>query len=1189
MTGSNGRGASQAELKTRLRLYLKRSENKTCCDCNEKRPTWASIVTPPLQHAGAETLVVAFVCYTCSQAHKTSLIDNGIPSVSCTVKNVNSDICKFSSLIIFLLLVLLNFALLTRLLSFERSLTAFLFFDSVLLSSGSEEEVNAAKTSGNIVVNQFFEAALIGDLQSISMIKPSPEASSEFRERFVREKYIEGRFFAGKEVLPEASSVAIQQQPQQEYCSSPTQSASPRKRGSLIRFLKKENSGNVKTIKVKKASDCTTITADLTETNTMTETPVSDKGSIASFQMADRSCPQVQITLKSPPTLDDKEWDKVTGRQSRSTTTTLETISGSISSSHHTEAMQKQQQRAPEQHSVISSVMSSPPQSSSPRKRRTLMKLLQKQNSAARKTRGGSSSRECSVASSSAADDMSHITGDSRVTCSVDQIPSDSYRSSEAHHQQDFVPPPTPPSPPPTDEAEAGNSEEQQKTWWHLDGSGEYGAESLNQIQGPVSPPPRSPRKRRSFSKFLKKQKSPNSLNVSTKSAMTADSLPSVQITSTDDEDFHQSFGSRNSGTTTKCLQVQITHKKAPTLDDAAWDKVTRRTPPGRAQSERNTFNTPAIMGEMNNRLHQSDNDMEHPLQSDGEEEKPSFAQSMRKPKHVVDPKREAFQKLRSNSFLGDASSGNFDLLKGGADASERDEPNYGSINTGYSNRKLINAPPSTPSSSANRNSRVNLYSSGRRGRSSSRTRDNGSGNDSQRRTRSESRTNNGRRGESSNNRSRPRSSSRRRSSCVDLGVDDCPEPTRKRSSSRQKIRGRDDDNEAPFQTHRRGRSSSRRRSSCTAPIAPIENEELVIPDFIDLSAEPSQEEQQPSNDARSRRDLERSRSPKKKRKQGDKDKRLEAYRNGTESPMRSGGRRGSGREALLNTEAGGRSRGRSRSSSRRRSSTGNDERQAKTKSRSGSRRSLSRNALRATIKVDEKKKQSTKVPSKASKESRRARSQSRSRREEGATSSSSRPRRARSQANVLSNDDNERQDHVEHKKSQALEPGRKETLTKEKLTAAKGELHLANLESSGGIDDESESSGDFRIVAEASNPDFGDMSGFLGDAANDDSESFRKVYKKKKGGEEYIKEQRRGRRANQKNTEREQRKSGIFASLDREEDAVKTKLMRMSTTSIDPMLLRDDIPIVGVGSGSSRPLMMKGHVSLSGELAKNC
>ena len=78
---------SQDEIKSELKELMKRPENSVCCDCDDKRPTWASLIVPPPGAPFKET-IGCFCCYQCSGAHRR------MGTHICFVRSTNLDECK---------------------------------------------------------------------------------------------------------------------------------------------------------------------------------------------------------------------------------------------------------------------------------------------------------------------------------------------------------------------------------------------------------------------------------------------------------------------------------------------------------------------------------------------------------------------------------------------------------------------------------------------------------------------------------------------------------------------------------------------------------------------------------------------------------------------------------------------------------------------------------------------------------------------------------------------------------------------------------------------------------------------------------------------------------------------------------------------------------------------------------------
>ena len=82
--------ASQDELKAQLKVIMAIPENMVCVDCNDKRPTWASLIVPP-EGAAFTDPIGCFCCYHCSGAHRR------MGTHICFVRSTNLDECKCGS------------------------------------------------------------------------------------------------------------------------------------------------------------------------------------------------------------------------------------------------------------------------------------------------------------------------------------------------------------------------------------------------------------------------------------------------------------------------------------------------------------------------------------------------------------------------------------------------------------------------------------------------------------------------------------------------------------------------------------------------------------------------------------------------------------------------------------------------------------------------------------------------------------------------------------------------------------------------------------------------------------------------------------------------------------------------------------------------------------------------------------
>eukprot|EP00934_Nitzschia_sp_Nitz4_P004917 Nitzschia sp. Nitz4//scaffold18_size181773//166883//169362//NITZ4_001943-RA/size181773-augustus-gene-0.182-mRNA-1//-1//CDS//3329540095//4907//frame0 len=154
-----------AKIKKRLKAVVDKPENQFCCDCNDKRPTWASIMVPPPgvppEHAEP---IGAFCCFHCSGAHR----------------RLGVHIC---------------------------------FVRSVTLDEWKEKEVLAMELGGNDRINDAFEAKLTS--KEAAKIKPNAHSDLEVRNSFIRAKYNERKYLDPKMYAIGASEVV---------CSSPVAS-----------------------------------------------------------------------------------------------------------------------------------------------------------------------------------------------------------------------------------------------------------------------------------------------------------------------------------------------------------------------------------------------------------------------------------------------------------------------------------------------------------------------------------------------------------------------------------------------------------------------------------------------------------------------------------------------------------------------------------------------------------------------------------------------------------------------------------------------------------------------------------------------------------------------------------------------------------------------------------------------------
>jgi hypothetical protein len=80
--------ADQKEFTKRLRTLLKHPDNKTCCDCYEKRPTWAALIKPIKNAPFDSKILGVFVCYSCAGVHRS------LGTHISYVRSVGLDDCK---------------------------------------------------------------------------------------------------------------------------------------------------------------------------------------------------------------------------------------------------------------------------------------------------------------------------------------------------------------------------------------------------------------------------------------------------------------------------------------------------------------------------------------------------------------------------------------------------------------------------------------------------------------------------------------------------------------------------------------------------------------------------------------------------------------------------------------------------------------------------------------------------------------------------------------------------------------------------------------------------------------------------------------------------------------------------------------------------------------------------------------
>ena len=154
MSGSTTK-ANAAELQSRLKVCINSEpSNKQCCDCNDAKPTWSSLIMVPndAKHWSTSRTLATVVCYACAAAHRS------LGTHICRVKSCNLD-------------------------------------------EWNENEVIAMELGGNAIVNKIFEATLVSfsndDAASSASagIKPTPRVDNTTRTNFIREKYDKRNFY----------------------------------------------------------------------------------------------------------------------------------------------------------------------------------------------------------------------------------------------------------------------------------------------------------------------------------------------------------------------------------------------------------------------------------------------------------------------------------------------------------------------------------------------------------------------------------------------------------------------------------------------------------------------------------------------------------------------------------------------------------------------------------------------------------------------------------------------------------------------------------------------------------------------------------------------------------------------------------------------------------------------------------
>ena len=125
-----------------LKDLLKLSGNDKCVDCGDLKPSWGSIIVPPKEVPEEHRQFIGcFICMHCSGAHRA----------------LGTHIC---------------------------------FVKSITLDTWSDRDLEAMRLGGNLRVNSIFEALMFDDSE-----KPSPCDDMQTRESFIRDKYINHKYF----------------------------------------------------------------------------------------------------------------------------------------------------------------------------------------------------------------------------------------------------------------------------------------------------------------------------------------------------------------------------------------------------------------------------------------------------------------------------------------------------------------------------------------------------------------------------------------------------------------------------------------------------------------------------------------------------------------------------------------------------------------------------------------------------------------------------------------------------------------------------------------------------------------------------------------------------------------------------------------------------------------------------------
>mmetsp|Transcript_11444 Transcript_11444/g.27315 ORF Transcript_11444/g.27315 Transcript_11444/m.27315 type:complete len:712 (+) Transcript_11444:522-2657(+) len=135
---------TQDEIKAELKELMQLPENMICSDCDDKRPTWASLIVPP-PNAPFKDPIGCFCCFQCSGPHR----------------------------------------MLGTHISFVRSTN---------LDEWKEKELISMRQGGNKLVNGLFEGKLTDGQRKV--VRPDNHTDLETRKNYIFEKYQDRKWFS---------------------------------------------------------------------------------------------------------------------------------------------------------------------------------------------------------------------------------------------------------------------------------------------------------------------------------------------------------------------------------------------------------------------------------------------------------------------------------------------------------------------------------------------------------------------------------------------------------------------------------------------------------------------------------------------------------------------------------------------------------------------------------------------------------------------------------------------------------------------------------------------------------------------------------------------------------------------------------------------------------------------------------